>query len=47
MPRSLWNMWLVVKLILGPLWFTPREKNVRVTIEWRSPKDIFEAFVIH
>jgi hypothetical protein len=29
---------LVVDLILGSLWFTPREKNVRATMEFKVPK---------
>ena len=37
-PKALWNTGLVVELVLGPLWFTQREKNVRVTMKFEVPK---------
>lgn len=32
------NMWMAMKLVLRPLWFTSKKKHIRVTIEFEVPK---------
>jgi hypothetical protein len=30
---------LVVELVPGPIWFTPRKKNVKLTVKFEVPKN--------
>ena len=36
--KAMYNMWLVVELVMGPLQFTSRKKNVKVAMEIEVPQ---------